>query len=366
MPVGSDDPDGPSDKHGWRRLGARLTGARGLLRAAIPVVVVALILGGMGVAFAAHVGPLALPRTADSGVMATATRSSAETSTAGGVTPIVTTPGASVTATASTHASAGSPVSSSSGATSSSMPQSAPTPTAFHLQSVTVTAAPSDNFTHTCSAVVNESFTMTITAEANPSGETISYGWYDPLNIGTTNHVETLTFAPGEMSKTVTFQMGFSAGHGDGSAQHDTAWVTYPDSWLWPPTSVTHATVAYTCVRQLTSFTLTPSITAWNAPCAISTPITMTWTVVASPGPSLTVDFSPYTQSDPAFDVWLAPNAFQAILPPTSSLGESTTQASGSVTTGLNTSEPNGTYWMQLATTAPQALTAKATVVKSC
>lgn len=365
MPVGSDDPGGPSDKHGWRRLGARLMGTGGMLRAAIPVVVVALILGGFGVAFAAHAGPLAPTRTADGGATAMATPSAAETSTAGDPTTTVTTPGASVTATASTPASAGSPASSS-GATSSSMPQSAPTPTAFHIQSVTVTAAPSDNFTHTCSAVVNESFTMTITVVANPSGEAVSYGWTDLLTSGTASHEGSLTFAPGEMSKTVTFQMGFSAGYGDGSAQHDTVWVSYPDSWLWPGILYNHATVAYTCVRQLTSFTLTPSITAWNAPCASSTPITMTWTVVASPGPRLTVDFSPYTQSDPAFDYWLAPNAFQTILPPTTSANESTTQSSGTATTGLNTGEPNGTYWLQLSTTAPQAMTARGTVVKSC
>ena len=73
-----------------------------------------------------------------------------------------------------------------------------------------------------------------------------------------------------------------------------------------------------------------------------------------------------YEASDPAFGAWLAPTAFQAILPPTSSLGESTTQASGSVTTNLNTTETNGTYWIQLSATAPQALTARGTVVKNC
>lgn len=357
--------EGQDNKRGWRLatvFQVRHVGSHvaGLLRAVGPVLAITLVIGGFGVAFAYQAGHLAPPRTADSSATTTAIPSDSATA------PSSDTPTAQGTNTPAT-ATATSQVASDSSPTASSQPvMSAPTPTDFQLTSVMVTADPADNFTHTCAPEVFETFTMTITAVPHNPGETVSYGWGDVVQGSETQqHKGSLTFAPGQTTQVVTFKVGYNAGLGDGSPEQDTIWVTYPEEWMWPGTPITHATVAFTCVRQLTSLTLTSSISAWNAPCGTSTPVTMTWTVAASPGPRILADFSSPTYS-PGYGTWLAPGGFQAILPPTIDVTQATTQASGSINTSLTSQSPNGTYWMQVATTSPTALTAKATLVKNC
>lgn len=330
---------------------------RRMARSAGPLLVVAIVLAGFGVVFASQAAHGAFPLTADSAATATA-------SPFGTLTPA---PGDTSIAQATTTRT---PATKGSRATATPVgginATALPTPVIFHVESVTVTPDPSDNFTHTCSAMVYEPMTLTITVDPLSSGETVTYDWNDLYANGAAFHTGTLIFAPGETSKSVQFQQGFNAGRGDGSPQPVNVGVTYPDSWYWAPPTYNNATVAFTCVRQLTNLALTPSISSWNAPCGSSTPVTMTWTVTASPGPRSFATFSPATQSNPSFDVWLAPNSWGAILPATTGPDDQTSQASGTITTGLNTGQPNGTYWMQVATTAPTSLTAQATVVKSC
>lgn len=335
-----------------------------LLRSVGPLLAIALIVAGFGVTLAHQTQRHnTTPRTADSG----ATASPALSPTTSG-SPTATTLATSKSTAPASNGQTQTSSNSASNTTSNSAMPPYPTPYAFRIQSATVTAAASDNFSHTCANAVYETFTMTITVDPNRPGETVTYGWDDQFVMSGTPHTATVSFAAGETSKTVTFQEGFNAGRGDGSPVQDDAWVDYPDQWQWGPAGVTHATVAFTCVRQLTGLTLTPSISTWNAPCGPSVPVTMTWTVTATPGPQMIAEFSAPTQSPMSFSAWLAPHGFEAIFPSTTGPNDtSSTQQSGAIQTGLtNPDATDGAYWMQVATTAPQVFTARATVVKSC
>jgi hypothetical protein len=366
MSQGADSGD-RGGKHGWRRLIVRLrvrqvdinsSRIKGLLRSVGLVLVLALILGGFGVVFASKAGTFAPSQTADSGPTATASLSAIDTSTPGDM-PTMTVSGMATTTPSSTSTSS---------STSAGIPPAPSNQTSdyFHLESATVTADPSDNFTHACSAMVNETFTVTLTADANGPSQTVSYDWEDMYANGTQPHSGMITFAPGETSKTFTIQQGFNAGRGDGSAQRPNISVTYPDSWMWAPPQYNIQTVSFTCVRQLTNLTLTPSISSWDAPCGSIAHITFTWILTASPGPTILAEFAPKTESNPGFATWWAPNSTQVSVPATTGPDQPSTQVSGSFNDALASPYSNGTYWIQMATTSPSALTARATVIQNC
>lgn len=365
-----EDVDNPGDQPirrgqpAWRRLAAplraRLTfaGVARQLRTVGPVLAIAVILAGFGIAFASQSLRAPLTKTANGDATATASLAPSDTATLG----------VPATATASSAPATATP-----GDTGPANTPTAPLDMAsqgFHIKSATVTASADDNFSHTCAATVNETFTLTLVADLNSTGETVSYSWLDLGFDHSDSGTKTVTFAPGEMSKTVTLQEPFSASLGDGTSQQDSISVYYPDAWIRPPGPVTHATVAFTCVRHLTGLTLTPSISAWNAPCATSTPITFTWTVTASPGPQLFVVFGAPTQSNPGFAYWLAPQGFGAYIPATRGFDEESSSDSGHINDALTNdsllTSPDGDRWIQVATTSPEVLTARATVTKNC
>jgi hypothetical protein len=111
---------------------------------------------------------------------------------------------------------------------------------------------------------------------------------------------------------------------------------------------------------------MTPSISAWNAPCGASIPITMTWTFVGTPGPQILIDLSNPTEIEPGFNQWFAPGEFGADLPATTDSGQTTSQVSGVIDVSLSHDLSNGPHSLQIATISPVALTAQATVMKNC
>lgn len=334
---------------------------RKALRWVGPALLTALLLAGFGVAFASRVAAGPANRTADSSPTATASPLDAASPT----------PAPAATPTAANATSTLAP-------TATQTPSSAGVPAAtatpwymggvFHLKTVTITANSSDDFTHTCAARVDETFNMTLVAAPDGPGQTVTYYWSD-FSGGdeSQSHTATVTFAPGEVTKTVTFEANYGAGMGDGSSLQDNIHVNYPDEAMFGdyPT-IQHATFAFTCVRQLTNLTFVPSISSWSAPCGNFVNFTMKWTVTATPGPRIFVDFGiPTYTPPPSFADWMAPHTFQAALDATSDLDPGT-QDSGVITNALNTAAPNGAYWMQVATTSPEVLTARATIVKAC
>ncbi|HEX8729101.1 MAG TPA: hypothetical protein VF739_10780 [Ktedonobacterales bacterium] len=331
------------------------------MRRASPVLVTVLVLAGFGIAFASRPGVGPTRQIAASAATATDSPAALASQTPSSVATTTATTATTASATVSLAPTATKPASGANGPAPTATPQK--WTTFFTLESATVVADPADNFQHTCSALVYESFILNMVAAPDGPGQTVTYSWFDDMQI---QHSGSVTFAPGDTTKSATFRVAFIAGLGDGSPRQDTVDVGYPDegnngSWV----SVKHATVAFTCVRQVTNLTFVPSISAWNAPCSASVSVTMKWTVTATPGPSAFVDFAAPTESPLHFSTWLALNPFQAQLNATTT-NDPGTQASGEFTVGLAAQIPNGTYWLQVATTSPEALTARATVVKTC
>lgn len=349
-----DQPDATGEPSGGRRRSVRRplnhlgASIRRRWRSIAPLLVVAIVLAGFGAVFANQAARGAFMHTAASADATASPAADAPTATSAAVGQPTKT-----SAPTKSHPTA-TPIG---GVDASAFP----TPVIFHVETVTVTPDPSDNFTHTCADAVYEPATLTVTVAPNSPGETVNYDWLDSLYNDSQEHTGTLVFAPGETSKSVKFQEGFSAGVGDGSPQQFTVGVTYSDSWYWPTPQYHEEPVAFTCVRQITDLTLTPSVS--SVACSGVTNVTMTWTLTASPGPRMYVAFGRVQTM--GFATWWAPGGFGAIVPTTTGPGDAN-QVSGTLQDAVGADAPNGSYWMQVTTTSPNSLTAKATITKAC
>ncbi len=225
------------------------------------------------------------------------------------------------------------------------------TPASFSITGATVTVSPS-NYQGSCNATMLFTFTATFAAPTGNPGGTASYIWTrsDGAQSGT---AQTITFAPSQTVATATTTWQLGSTYGNGQQFWEAVQVQSPNTLTsnqgafsfhctsggtFQVTSVSAAVDAgsYTCANGGQTFTFTATINV-----APNTGGTVTYDWLRSDGAT----HAPYTVSVPS--------------------GSSSVTVSTTWTVGYGI--PNGTYWEQVQTTAPNSITSnQATFMMRC
>lgn len=242
------------------------------------------------------------------------------------------------------------------GDTSSSSPTTGtpdtttPTASAFTLSGVTVAADPGNFSSGTCTSSVTFHFTATLTAPTDNPGGTVTYQW---LTSGGSYPAQTVSFAAGDASHTVTLARSLSAALGNGHSYWVGVQITAPSVMASP-----HANYSFQCqfaaLGAMASVS-PPSVMCPGGMCPTPTPtfaFTSTITVAPSPGGTITYH---WVRSDSAS----TPTLMLMVSP-----GATSVQVSGGESW---TTSACGPHWEQLMITMPnQVLSNQAVFTISC
>jgi len=159
--------------------------------------------------------------------------------------------------------------------TAASAPTSTPQPAAFWVSSISV-SVDHPTFTGICSNNMTRVVTGVIHAPANTNGGTVTYNWQE--NPGSTFPTQTVSFAPGQTSRTVTQTTVTGANWGNGSTLSLTLNVMAPNTFTSAPVSF-----KFFCKRVITGISakVTPTFVCENGNAKLS----FSATITVSPGP---------------------------------------------------------------------------------
>jgi hypothetical protein len=194
-------------------------------------------------------------------------------------------------------------------------------------------------------------FTAHILVPAGTAGGTVKYRWYRSDGASSSSD-QTVTFAAGETSKTVTTTWQLGAIWGNGSPFWEQAKATVPNVWYSP-----HGTFSFNCHFSVTSVSVNVSPTSYPCVDAVHQ-FNFAGTLNVSPVPTATTVTYHWARSDGA----LAPN-HTVVVP----AGASSVPISDGEYWDIGKAAGNGSYWEQVVITAPvSAHSNQATFTISC
>lgn len=157
------------------------------------------------------------------------------------------------------------------------VPTTAGQPTPFAVNGVTMSASPA-NFSGACSSTMTFTFTANILAPAGTSGGTVKYRWYRSDGSSSSTD-QTVTFAAGDTSKTVTDTWTLGAVWGNGTTFWEKVKTSAPNVWYSPQgnfhftcqfgvagAAISVSPTSYNCLQSSETFTFSGSITLHPAP----------------------------------------------------------------------------------------------------
>ena len=213
-------------------------------------------------------------------------------------------------------------------------------PVPFTLTGVAWGAWPGDH-TGACGNHTFFTASVLIYAPAHTPGGTVTYTWLrsDTSNIAPS----TVTFAAGTTSQIVTSIWSLSPSQGNGSAYTVALKTLSPEVFTTP-----RITYHHTCQRQVQSISVTVSPTTGCH--SVTKTFTLSATLYVSPGPSNVLLTSTWKRSDGT-----SGTTTTGIVP------QSTTTVTLSESWTLTAPITTGTYWEELAVTAPNGITSNQT-----
>jgi hypothetical protein len=150
-------------------------------------------------------------------------------------------------------------------------------PTPFAVNGITISVSP-DAFSGSCSSTMVFTFTAHILVPAGTAGGTVKYRWFRN-DGGSSSSDQSVVFAAGETSKTVTTTWSLGAMWGDGSTNWEQVKTSVPNVWSSP-----HANFHFICHFGVTGASLSVSPSSFN--CALSSEMfTFSGSINVNPAP---------------------------------------------------------------------------------
>ncbi len=235
--------------------------------------------------------------------------------------------------------------------TSSSSSTSTSTPVGFAISGVNVTVTPA-NFHGSCSSTMLFTFTATFAAPAGNPGGTTTYIW-TRSDGGHSGTPQSVTFAAGQTSNTVTTTWQLGSVYGNGQVFWEEVQVQAPNTL-----TSNQAMFSFQCTAgggfQVTH--VSASVDASHFACSNSEQVfTFTATITVSPNSGGVVTYN-WVRSDGATHA-----------PYTVTVPAGSTSVSVSTTWTVGAGIPNGNYWEQVQTTSPNSVSSnQATFAMAC